>query len=152
MKKKILLPLLIMFLLCAAPVQAKGITGKVTTPSGDLMIVKNGRVKTGLFRFNGRMYYGRKDGTLSRDCLRVFGKGASARWYYFEHSGKAQRKDSAYIDIRSKNGTVRYIYVPGSGRTQRYNTRTQRYQNKVRGKWYDLGMQCWPYGLVDFEK
>lgn len=116
---------------------------------------RDGEKITGLVRYRGNIYYGHREGTpehpvgsLARDCIKMIGRD----WYYFGRDGKAQKHDSRYIDIRSRNRTVRYIYIPGTNRKQRYNTREERYQVKRHGRWTTVGMQVYPYGQMDWQR
>ena len=115
----------------------------------------DGEKITGLIRYRGNIYYGHREGTpahpvgsLALDCFKM----VDGDWYYFGKDGKAQKHDSRYIDIRSRNRTVRYIYTPGTNRKQRYSTREERYQVKKHGKWMTVGMQVYPYGQMDWQR
>lgn len=121
---------------------------------GNRYIVKHGKKQTGLIKYRGNIYYGHRTksacypvGSLATDCF----KEIDGDWYYFGKTGKAQKHDSRYIDIRSRNWTVRDIYTPGTGKKQRYHTRTKRYQVRKGGKWRTVGMQTYPYGQMDWQ-
>ena len=109
----------------------------------------------GLFKSGGDWYYRyqstsalHKRGELAKDCIKVI-KG---KFYYFKHNGKMQRKDSHYLDIRHRDGSIRYIYIPGTHKTQRYNTRLRLRQIKRKGRWRtEEGMQYYPYGQIDWQ-
>lgn len=111
--------------------------------------------KYGLFKSGGDWYYRyqstsalHKRGELAKDCIKVI-KG---KFYYFKHNGKMQRKDSHYLDIRHRDGSIRYIYIPGTHKTQRYNTRLRLRQTKRKGRWRtEEGMQYYPYGQIDWQ-
>lgn len=111
--------------------------------------------KYGLFKQGGSWYYRyhststlNKRGELARDCIKVI----NGKFYYFKHNGKMQRKDSHYLDIRHRDGSIRYIYIPGTHKTERYNTRLKRYQIKRRGRWRTPeGKEYYPYGQIDWQ-
>lgn len=150
MKKKLTILLLLMLIL-TMPVSAKGITGRAKDPAGNLYIVKDGEIQTGHFRYHGKWYYGHATnsgnpiGSLTADAFRV---DPMNRWTYYQKNGAALRKNTHYIKLNSK-GNVKYIYVPGTRQKQRYNTKLHRYQMKRKGRWEDVGMQCYPWGQVD---
>ena len=132
--------------------QAKGVTGVIRDDNGDLYIAKNGRLRTGLVHYRGRIYYAHKTRSMkypAASLARAEYKVIRGKWYYFGADGSAQRKDSHYINIRSRDCTVRYIYTPGTGRRQRFNTSTWRYEVKKRGRWRAVGNQCDMYGVYD---
>lgn len=136
----------------AASVEAKGMTGVIRDGSGNLYIVKNGKIRTGLVHCRGRIYYAHK--TRSRkyptaSLVKNEYKVIRGSWYYFGSDGSAQRRDSHYIDVRSRDCTVRYIYTPGTGRRQRFNTSSWRYERKINGRWRATGNQCDMYGVYD---
>ena len=121
-----------------------------------LMIVCTAQAKTvytgadkdyGLRRKHGNYYYIHPDGEITRDAFRYI----NGKLYYFRKSGKMQTRDSRYIDIRSRDHSVRYIYVPGTNKHERYNVKEARYQIRRRGRWRLVGMQCLPYGQLDME-
>lgn len=111
--------------------------------------------KYGLFKSGGSWYYRyhstsalHKRGELARDCIKVI----NGKFYYFKHNGKMQRKDSHYLDIRHRDGSIRYIYIPGTHRTQRYSTRLLLRQIKRKGRWRtEEGMRYYPYGQIDWQ-
>jgi hypothetical protein len=153
---KILAVALIVAMIAAAGgtarAEAKGMTGVIRDGSGNLYIVKSGKIRTGLVHCRGRIYYAHK--TRSRkypaaSLVKNEYKVIRGKWYYFGSDGSAQRKDSRYIDVRSRDCTVRYIYTPGTGRRQRFNTDTWRYERKTNGRWRATGNQCDMYGVYD---
>ena len=143
--KKMVAVIIITLMIGSVSVSAKGISGKVRDDQGGIYIVKDGRIQYGLFRYHGNLYYAykkttrwHKRGTLARDCHKVI-KG---KWYYFRHSGKAQKHDNDHLDVR-RDGTIKYIYVTP---TMRYSAAHKRYQVRKRKKWVDVGMQFnWDY-------
>lgn len=152
--RKALITLLVTITLLALPASAKGISGRIESPDGNLYLVKSGRICTGLTKYRGRLYYGHRSksacyplGSLAVDCLRIEG----GRWYYFGHNGKALNRDTQYFDVRSADSTVRYFFIPGTGKRQRYNTALERYQRKVGNHWEDMGMQCYPQAMMDWQ-
>ena len=112
--------------------------------------------KYGLFKSGGSWYYRyqttsalHKRGELARDCIKVI----NGKFYYFKHNGKMQRKDSHYLDIRHRNGSIRYIYITGTHKTQRYNTKLHLRQIKRKGRWRtEEGMPYYPYGQIDWQR
>lgn len=111
--------------------------------------------KYGLFKSGGSWYYRyqstsalHKRGELAKDCIKVI----NGKFYYFKHNGKMQRKDSHYLDIRHRDGSIRYIYIPGTHKTQRYNTKIHLRQIKRKGRWRtEEGMRYYPYGQIDWQ-
>lgn len=111
--------------------------------------------KYGLFKSGGSWYYRyqstsalHKRGELAKDCIKVI----NGKFYYFKHNGKMQRKDSHYLDIRHRDGSIRYIYIPGTHKTQRYNTKLHLRQIKRKGRWRtEEGMRYYPYGQIDWQ-
>ena len=125
-----------------------------TDADGNRYITRHGKKQVGLIRYRGNIYYAHRTksalypvGALATDCF----KEIDGDWYYFGKTGKAQKRDSRYIDIRSRNSTVRSIITPGTGGTERYNTREHRYQVKNGRRWETVGMQTYPYGQMDFQ-
>lgn len=147
----LILAMLTVLMTISVSAEAKGVTGRAKDPAGNLYIIKDGEIQTGHFRYHGKWYYahatnsGSPLGSLTTDAFRV---DPLNRWTYYQKNGAALRKSTHYIKLKS-NGYVRYIYVPGTGRKQRYNTKLHRYQIKKKGKWYEVGMQCLPYGQLD---
>ena len=130
--------------------------GIIAAVAAVLMIVCTAQAKTvytgadkdyGLRRVHGHYYYVHPDGEITRDAFRYI----NGKLYYFRKSGKMQTRDSRYIDIRSRDHSVRYIYVPGTNKHERYNVKEARYQIRRRGRWRLVGMQCLPYGQLDME-
>ena len=121
-------------LMICTPVQAETVNGGIFT-------------NTGLQRYHGHFYFIKENGEVSRDSFRVY----ENKVYYFGKDGRLQTRDSHYIDIRSKDHSVRYIYTPGTKKRQRYNTALKRYQVKHGRHWISVGMQCIPYGQFDME-
>ena len=127
---------------------------KETDSDGNRYIIRHAKKQVGLIRYRGNIYYAHRTksalypvGALATDCF----KEIDGDWYYFGKTGKAQKRDSRYIDIRSRNSTVRSIITPGTGGTERYNTREHRYQVRNGRRWESVGMQTYPYGQMDFQ-
>ena len=122
--------------------------------AGNRYIIRHGKKQTGLIRYRGNIYYAHRTksacypvGSLATDCF----KEIDGKWYYFGKTGKAQKHDSRYIDIRHRNYTVRAIITPGTGKKQRYYTRDHQYQIRRNGKWVPVGMRTYPYGQMDMQ-
>ena len=137
--------------------------GIVTDSAGHIYIYKNGKVRTGYFKYKGKTYYGHKTSTKkyprgSVTCGEMRIK--NGKWYAFSYKGARYDKDTYHngrlqLDIRSRNHTVRYVYM--TARTQlgkRYSTKHKRWQEiGDDGKWHDMpGMQVIPYGWVDDQR
>lgn len=163
MKRKRFMVLVVAMMIIMAVLPGRTITVQAKTPrngktrdaQGDIYIYKHGKLQTGWFTYHGKRYYAHKTksasykvGSVTRNAYRIDKNG---KWYYFGSTGAMQTKDSHYIDIRSRDKSVRGIKIPGTGGKCRYNTARQRYQEKVGGKWHDVGMQCLPYGLIDHQ-
>ena len=143
--KNIILALIIIILVILAGIAMSAVKAEAKTPSN----------KYGLFKSGGSWYYRyqstsalHKRGELAKDCIKVI----NGKFYYFKHNGKMQRKDSHYLDIRHRDGSIRYIYTPGTHKTQRYSTRLHLRQIKRKGKWRtEEGMRYYPYGQIDWQ-
>ena len=131
--------------------------GMDTDRAGNTYIYKHGRLQTGWVHYKGNVYYAHKTssvcypkGSICKSTYRIRGE----RMYYFDGKGKRLKKDSRYISLNKASKSVHYIYSPGiGGRRYRYNANHRRYQYlRGKGKWTDTGMQCWPYGMVDWQE
>lgn len=129
---------------------------------------KNGKVKTGYFKVDGKTYYGHKTnskkypkGSVTKGQMRI---EKDNKWYAFNISTGARYDKDLYIrkgrtkrilqlKIR-KNHTVKYVYeTAATRRGYRYNTARRRWQTEdSNGKWVDYGNQIIPDGWVDFQK
>ena len=69
--------------------------------------------------------------------------------YFFGRDGKRLKKDTGYIVLNKCSKSVHYIKIPGDP-NMRFNANHRRYQRRNKGKWEDVGMQVWPYGLIDW--
>lgn len=117
--------------------------------------------QTGYFKVRGKTYYAHKSssrmykkGELLTNGYRV----RNGKMYYFGPDGamvtrKTSRdRSTRYIDF-NKNGSVHYIYPAGRGtKKERYNANRRRFQVRKNGKWRDTGNQCWPYGMIDWQR
>lgn len=147
-------------LFCSIMAEAKSTTppknGRYEDAQGNLYIYRHGKPRTGWFSYKGKRYYGYKSnsrmhpkGSVARDVYRV----KNNKLYYFGHSGAKQTRDSRYITLNRHSTSVHYIYAPGMIRRYRYNVNHKRYQYlNDAGRWEDVGMQCWPEGMVDWQR
>lgn len=152
------LAVLAVAILLTITVQAKTPhSGRVKDAQGNIYIYKHGKVQTGWFRYHGKMYYGHKTksacypkGSVARNTYRV----KHGRMYYMGDTGARQTKNSRYIALNKCSKSVHYIYAPGmGGRRYRYNANHKRYQYLTdNGKWNDIGMQCYPWGMIDWQE
>ena len=144
--KTIILTLIMIILVILAGIAMSTLTAEAKNHSSN---------KYGLFKSGGDWYYRyqstsvlHKRGELAKDCIKVI----NGKFYYFKHNGKMQRKDSYYLDIRHRDGSIRYIYTPGTHKTQRYSTRLHLRQIKRKGKWRtEEGMRYYLYGQIDWQ-
>lgn len=151
------LAILAVALLLTITVQAKTPhNGRVKDAQGNIYIYKHGKMQTGWFRYHGKTYYGHKTksrmyprGSVACNTYRV----KNGRMYYMGNSGARQTKNSHYIKLNKCSKSVHYIIMPGMGAVYRYNANHRRYQYRTKGgKWVDVGMQCYPVGMIDFQE
>lgn len=130
--------------------------GTITDKAGNTYIYKHGKLQTGWVHYKGDIYYAHKTksysfpkGSICKSTYRVRGH----RMYYFDEHGKRLKKNTRYIALNKASKSVHYIYAPGhESRRYRYNANHKRYQYLTdSGKWKDTGMQCWPYGWIDWQ-
>lgn len=114
----------------------------------------------GYFTVAGKTYYAHhsrsamyKKGELATSTYRV----RNNKMYYFGADGAMltrktpREKSSRYIDF-NRDGSVWLIYPAGYyEKLERYNAKRHRFQEFVDGEWKDTGMQCWPFGMIDFQ-
>jgi hypothetical protein len=114
----------------------------------------------GYFTVAGKTYYAHhsrsamyKKGELLTNGYRV----RDDKLYYFGPDGAMitrktpRNKSTRYIDF-NRDGSVHYIYPAGYfDKEERYNANRHRFQKYKHGKWEDTGMQCWPYGWIDWQ-
>lgn len=139
---------------CAVAVQAKtGLMGE-----DDQARIYSSRL--GYFTVAGKTYYAHhsrsamyKKGELLTNGYRV----RDDKLYYFGPDGAMitrktpRNKSTRYIDF-NRDGSVHYIYPAGYfDKEERYNANRHRFQKYKHGKWEDTGMQCWPYGWIDWQ-
>ena len=139
---------------CAVAVQAKtGLMGE-----DDQARIYSSRL--GYFTVRGKTYYAHhsrsamyKKGELLTNGYRV----RNNKLYYFGPDGAMitrktpRNKSTRYIDF-NKDGSVAIISPAGyREKTERYNANRHRFQKYKHGKWEDTGMQCWPYGWIDWQ-
>ena len=116
--------------------------------------------RLGYFTIRGKTYYAHhsrsamyKKGELLTNGYRV----RNNKMYYFGPDGAMvtrktpRNKSTRYIDF-NRDGSVHYIYPAGYyDKQERYNANRHRFQEYKHGKWEDTGMQCWPFGMIDFQ-
>jgi len=116
--------------------------------------------RLGYFTVAGKTYYAHhsrsamyKKGELLTNGYRV----RNGKMYYFGPDGAmvtrktSRNRTTRYIDF-NRDGSVHYIYPAGRGeKYERYNANRHRFQAYVDGEWKDTGMQCWPYGWIDWQ-
>lgn len=131
--------------------------------TGGMYVTAEGRyfsTETGYFAVRGKTYYAHhsrsqmyEKGELLTNGYRVH----NGKMYYFGPDGAmitrktSRNRTTRYIDF-NRDGSVHYIYPAGRGeKYERYNANRQRFQVLEHGKWRDTGMQCWPYGWIDWQ-
>ena len=116
--------------------------------------------RLGYFTVAGKTYYAHhsrsamyKKGELLTNGYRV----RNNKLYYFGPDGAMvtrktpRNKSTRYIDF-NRDGSVHYIYPAGYyDKQERYNANRHRFQKYKHGKWEDTGMQCWPFGWIDWQ-
>ena len=140
------------------------ITEAKTTASTGLMgeddMARQYSTQLGYFKVNGKTYYAHHSrsamyakGELATNTYRIRG----GKMYYFGPDGamitrKTPRdKSTRYIDF-NRDGSVWLIYPAGYyEKLERYNAKRHRFQEFVDGEWKDTGMQCWPFGWIDWQ-
>ena len=169
--KKLVIAALCMMIVVAffaTSVSAKPKNGRWTDPkTGYVYIMKNGKPRTGYFKYHGKHYYGHKTssrkypkGSVTRGQFRI---RSGNRWYAYSVRGTRYEKDH-YIrwgrfkirpDLKiRKDHTVKYVYCITSTSYMRYSTKELRMQEEaLSGGWRTIeGMQFIPYGWVDYQK
>ena len=133
-------------------VEAKGYTGMKTTKYGDTYIVKDGKVKHGWEWYKGHRYYCHETSSEQYPAGTVFKGGMKligGKVYCFDSRGRQVRKNTRYVKLNGDK-SVKYVYMPGTGHSRRYNTAEMRYQVKIHGHWKtEEGMAFYPYGMID---
>lgn len=117
--------------------------------------------ETGYFQVRSKTYYAHKTksqmyevGELATNTYRV----RNNKMYYFGRDGamithkSSRNRNTRYMDF-NKDGSIHYIYPAGRRASdERYNANRRRFQFFKNGKWHDIGMQCWPYGWIDWQE
>lgn len=136
---------------------------KTTTNTGLMGEDDQARIysnRLGYFTVRGKTYYAHhsrsamyKKGELLTNGYRV----RNNKLYYFGPDGAMitrktpRNKSTRYIDF-NRDGSVWLIHPAGYyEKLERYNARRHRFQEFVDGEWKDTGMQCWPYGWIDWQ-
>ena len=146
------LTLVLILALLAVPAQAKAPrNGKYIDKYGNIFIMKDGKPRTGHFRYKGKWYYGHKTGDgpyWKGSCTAGEFRFRGRKLYYFNNDGTKLTHSTEFIALNRHSTSVKYIR---SGRMTRYNVKRRRYQwlNPNSNRWQDLGMQCLPYGSLD---
>ena len=124
---------------------------------GNTYIEKDGKKMYGWFNIGNKTYYAHKTtsycyprGSICKREYRV----KNGKMYYFDETGAMVKKNTRRMPrvTFNKDGSVHYIYAPGLIRRYRYNANHKRYQYYTdKGKWIDVGSQCYPYGMIDWQ-
>ena len=124
---------------------------------GNTYIDKDGKHMYGWFKIGNKTYYAHKTKSHSYPkgsiCKRTY-RVKNGKMYYFDEDGVMVKKNTRKMPrvTFNKDGSVHYIYAPGMIRRYRYNANRKRYQYLTdSGKWIDIGMQCYPYGMIDWQ-
>lgn len=148
--------LLVVMFMFAMVTEAKTRTGLI----GEDDMGRKYSTHLGYFTVAGKTYYAHhsrsamyKKGELATSTYRV----RNNKMYYFGPDGAMltrktpRNKSTRYIDF-NRDGSVHYIYPAGYyDKEERYNANRHRFQVLKGGKWQDTGMQCWPFGMIDFQ-
>jgi len=151
-----IMAIVIMVISMCSIVEAKSTTGLMGQDSEGRLY----STQTGYFTVRGKTYYAHHSksqmydkGELAVNTYRV----RHNKMYYFGRDGamithkSSRNRKTRYIDF-NKDGSVHYIYPAGwRVSNERYNANRHRFQKYKNGKWYDTGMQCWPYGWIDWQ-
>ena len=151
-----ILAFIIAFLLVGMITEAKVHTGLM----GEDDQARIYSTRLGYFTVRGKTYYAHhsrsamyKKGELLTNGYRV----RNNKLYYFGPDGAMvtrktpRNKSTRFLDF-NQDGSVHYIYPAGYyEKLERYNARRHCFQEFVDGEWKDTGMQCWPYGWIDFQ-
>lgn len=123
---------------------------------GNMFIEKDGKQMRGWFKIGNKTYYAHKTKShyfpKGSVCTRTY-RIRNGKMYYFDKHGVMVTKNTRKMPnvTFNRNGSVHYIYTLYNPKS-RYNANRQRYQIRKRGKWVDVGMQCYPYGMIDWQK
>lgn len=131
--------------------------------TGIMSMDEEGRIystQTGYFTVQGKTYYAHHSKSAMYDkgelVTRTY-RVRNGKMYYFDKNGvmvtrkSSRNRTTRCIDF-NRDGSVHYIFPAGYGEPhERYNANRRRFQVLKHGKWYDTGMQCWPYGWIDWQ-
>ena len=114
----------------------------------------------GYFKAGGNTYYPHKTKSQMYEVGELLTngyRGRKGKMYYFGPDGAmitrktSRNKTTRYIDF-NRDGSVWLIYPAGYyEKLERYNAKRHRFQKYKHGKWEDTGMQCWPFGWIDWQ-
>ena len=114
----------------------------------------------GYFKAGGNTYYAHKTKSQMYDVGELLTNGYRVRngkLYYFGPDGAmitrktSRNRSTRYMDFNA-DGSIACVYPAGRCEPyERYNANRQRFQEYVDGEWKDTGMQCWPYGWIDWQ-
>lgn len=136
---------LIALVMAAAVMAAIALTAEAKTgmysrnSDGDVFISETGWIQIG-----SDTYY--VHSTKSRAYRKYEACRNTYRWregklYYFGDDGKIIRKSTKYIKL-NRDHSVKYVYTPGTGRSERWNASLMRYQQRGKdGGWRETGNQ-----------
>lgn len=151
-----ILAFIIAFLLVGMITEAKVHTGLM----GEDDQARIYSTRLGYFTVAGKTYYAHHSRSAMYEKGELLTNGYRVRnnkLYYFGPDGAMvtrktpRNKSTRYIDF-NKDGSVAIISPAGYyEKTERYNANRHRFQKYKHGKWEDTGMQCWPYGWIDFQ-
>ena len=148
-----------MFATCAEAKSRTPRNGLYTDSYGYTYIYKHGKMKTGWVHYKGHDYYAHQTGSSYYPKGSVVKSGyrvKNNKLYYFNHKGHKQTKSTKFVILNKNRTSVHYIYAPNidGSLEYRFNANHRRYQHydKRTKKWRDVGMQCFPYGAIDWQK
>lgn len=132
--------IMVIAVMAAIALTAEAKTGMYSRNSdGDVFISETGWVQIG-----SDTYY--VHSTKSRAYRKYEACRNTYRWregklYYFGDDGKMIRKSTKYIKL-NRDRSVKYVYTPGTGRSERWNASLLRYQQRKKdGGWRETGNQ-----------
>lgn len=151
-----ILAVIIAFLLVGMITEAKVHTGLM----GEDDQARIYSTRLGYFTVRGKTYYAHHSRSAMYEKGELLTNGYRVRnnkLYYFGPDGAMvtrktpRNKSTRYIDF-NRDGSVAIISPAGYyEKTERYNANRHRFQEFVDGEWKDTGMQCWPFGMIDFQ-
>lgn len=151
-----ILAVIIAFLLVGMITEAKVHTGLM----GEDDQARIYSTRLGYFTVRGKTYYAHHSRSAMYEKGELLTNGYRVRnnkLYYFGPDGAMvtrktpRNKSTRYIDF-NRDGSVAIISPAGYyEKTERYNANRHRFQEFVDGEWKDTGMQCWPYGWIDWQ-